>query len=137
MTIEAKLYVREKTRYRAADSEQVLAAAQQVVDARIVRGTSFRDPTVACAFFRDKVGHLEREVFAAVILDTRHRLIDCVELFQGTIDGAEVHPREVVRVALRLNAVGIVVAYNHPSGGRTNRSGPCGHHATEASASAG
>ena len=116
MTIEAKLYVREKTRYRTADAEQVLAAAQQIVDKRMVRGTSFKDPSVACEFFRDKLGHLEREVFAAVMLDTRHRLIDYVELFQGTIDGAEVHPREVVRAVLRLNAAAVLVAHNHPSG---------------------
>lgn len=116
MTIEAKLYVREKSRYRTADSEQVLAAAQEIVDARMVRGTSFKDPSVACEFFRDKLGHLEREVFAAVFLDTRHRLIEYVELFQGTIDGAEVHPREVVRAALRFNAAAVLVAHNHPSG---------------------
>ena len=116
MSLEAKLYVRETARYAPADPEQVLAAAQQIVDARMVRGTSFKDPAVACAFFRDKLGHLEREVFAAVMLDTRHRLIDYVELFQGTIDGAEVHPREVVRSALRLNAAAVLVAHNHPSG---------------------
>ncbi len=116
MSLEAKLYVREKARYAPADAEQVLAAARQIVDARMVRGTSFKDPAVACAFFRDKLGHLEREVFAAVMLDTRHRLIDYVELFQGTIDGAEVHPREVVRAALRLNAAAVLVAHNHPSG---------------------
>ena len=116
MSLETRLFVREKTRYAPADAEQVLAAAQQIVDARMVRGTSFKDPAVACAFFRDKLGHLEREVFAAVMLDTRHRLIDYVELFQGTIDGAEVHPREVVRAALRLNAAAVLVAHNHPSG---------------------
>lgn len=116
MTIEAKLYVREGSRYRTADSEQVLAAAQEIVDGRMVRGVSFKDPAVACEFFCNKLGHLEREVFAAVMLDTRHRLIDYVELFQGTIDGAEVHPREVVRVALRLNAAAVLVAHNHPSG---------------------
>ena len=64
----------------------------------------------------DKLAGLEREVFAAVFLDTRHRLIEYVELFQGTIDGAEVHPREVVRQALRCNAAAVIVAHNHPSG---------------------
>ena len=64
----------------------------------------------------DKLGGLEREVFAAVFLDTRHRLIEYAELFQGTIDGAEVHPREVVRHALRCNAAAVIVAHNHPSG---------------------
>ena len=51
-----------------------------------------------------------------MFLDTRHRLIEYVELFQGTIDGAEVHPREVVRQALRCNAAAVIVAHNHPSG---------------------
>lgn len=116
MSLETRLFVREKTRYAPADPEQVLAAAQRIVDARMVRGTSFKDPAVACAFFRDKLGHLEREVFAAVMLDARHRLIEYAELFRGTIDGAEVHPREVVREALRLNAAAVLVAHNHPSG---------------------
>jgi DNA repair protein RadC len=64
----------------------------------------------------DKLGGLEREVFAAAYLDTRHRLIEYVELFHGTIDGAEVHPREVVRRALRCNAAAVILSHNHPSG---------------------
>jgi len=116
MTVVRQLFVRAGARYALAEQEQILTAAQGIVDARMVRGMSFKDPTVACEFFRDKLGHLEREVFAAVMLDARHRLIDYVELFQGTIDGAEVHPREVARHALRLNAAAVVVAHNHPSG---------------------
>lgn len=116
MSLGPTLFVREKARYAPAEPEQVLAAAQQIVDARMARGASFKDPAVACNFFRDKLGHLEREVFAVAMLDARHRLIEYVELFQGTIDGAEVHPREVVRAALRLNAAGVLVAHNHPSG---------------------
>lgn len=115
MCVTRQLYVREKTRYAPAGQELVLEAAQQIVDARMARGASFKDPAVACAFFRDKLGHLEREVFVAVMLDCRHRLIEYVELFMGTIDGAEVHPREVARQALRLNAAALIVAHNHPS----------------------
>ncbi len=116
MPVAPTLFVRESTRYAPAGAEQVLHAAQEIVDARMVRGTSFKDPAVACDFFRDKLGHREREVFAAVMLDVRHRLIDYVELFLGTIDGAEIHPREVARVALRLNAAAVLVSHNHPSG---------------------
>lgn len=116
MSLGPTLFVREKARYAPAEPEQVLSAAQQIVDERMARGASFKDPAVACNFFCDKLGHLEREVFAVVMLDTRHRMIDYVELFQGTIDGAEVHPREVVRAALRLNAAALLVAHNHPSG---------------------
>jgi DNA repair protein RadC len=51
-----------------------------------------------------------------LLLDSRHRLIRALELFRGTIDGASVHPREVVKEALRHNAAACVFAHNHPSG---------------------
>ena len=111
------LYVRGRSsRYRPATTDEIVEAARQVVHQRLQRGASFRDPAISRGYFRDKLGGLEREVFAAAMLDTRHRLIEYVELFQGTIDGAEVHPREVVRAALRLNAAAVLVAHNHPSG---------------------
>ena len=58
----------------------------------------------------------EHEVFAALFLDSQHRLIEYVELFRGTIDQASVYPREVVKEALRLNAAAVVFSHNHPSG---------------------
>ena len=111
------LFVRcVKRRYEPAKPEEILVAAQQIVDARMQRGASFTDPAAACDFFRDKLCGKEREVFVAAMLDTRHRLIEYVELFFGTVDGAEVHPREVAKHALRLNAAAVIVAHNHPSG---------------------
>ena len=83
---------------------------------RVERGNAFADPSMAQTFFRDKLGGLEREVFAVALLDTRHRLIHYEEMFLGTIDGAEVHPREVVKAALRHNAAAVMLAHNHPSG---------------------
>jgi DNA repair protein RadC len=56
------------------------------------------------------------EVFCCLYLDNRHRLIRFEELFRGTIDGATVHPREVLRQALAHNAAAIILAHNHPSG---------------------
>ena len=114
---EGQLYIRDRTRrYRIATGDAILEAARSVVDQRMQRGDSFGDPRASSAFFLAKLAGLEREVFAAVMLDTRHRMIEYVELFQGTIDGAEVHPREVVRRALRCNAAALIVAHNHPSG---------------------
>ena len=55
-------------------------------------------------------------MFACLFLDTRHRIITYEELFRGTIDGASVHPREVVRRALQHNAAAVIFAHNHPSG---------------------
>ena len=56
------------------------------------------------------------EVFCCLHLDNRHRLIAFDELFRGTIDGASVHPREVVKQALSRNAAAVILAHNHPSG---------------------
>ena len=58
----------------------------------------------------------EYEVFAVMFLDTRHRVIDFVEMFRGTIDSATIHPREVAKEALTRNAAAVIIAHNHPSG---------------------
>lgn len=115
--IDVSLFVRDtRGRYHPANAEQIIEAARLVVDRRLRRGTSFTDPSIAGDFFRDKLAGLEREVFASAFLDSRQRLIEYAELFFGTVDGAEVHPRELVRQALMLNAAAVVVAHNHPSG---------------------
>lgn len=111
------LYVRSNSRrYKVASGDEIVEAARAVVGQRMRRGTSFTDPKKAKEFFRDKLSGLQREVFAAAFLDSRHRLIEYAELFQGTIDGAEVHPREVVRHAIRTNCAAIIIGHNHPSG---------------------
>lgn len=116
-SFDSPLFIRDtRKRYHPANADQIIEAARQVVDQRMRRGTLFSDPSVAGKFFRDKLAGLQREVFAAVFLDTRHRLIEYAELFFGSVDGAEVHPRELVRQALLLNAAAVVVAHNHPSG---------------------
>ena len=112
-----RLYVRNGNgRYTVATPDRVVEAARAVAERRVQRGQSFSDPTLASRFFQDMLGSMEREIFAAAYLDTRHRMIEYVELFQGTIDGAEVHPREVVKRALRCNAAAVILAHNHPSG---------------------
>jgi len=73
-------------------------------------------PANTRAFLRAHLGQLEHEVFAMLVLDTRHRLIEYVELFRGTIDGASVHPREVVKETLNRNGAAVIFAHNHPSG---------------------
>ena len=59
---------------------------------------------------------LDHEVFAALFLDNRHRVIEYRELFRGTIDSAAVYPREVVKRCLGVNAAAVIFAHNHPSG---------------------
>ena len=67
-------------------------------------------------FLVAQLAHREAEVFALLLLDSQHQLIAFRELFQGTIDGAAVYPREVVKIALQNNAAAVILAHNHPSG---------------------
>ena len=67
-------------------------------------------------FLRARLRDLPHEVFCCVYLDNRHRVIAFEELFRGTIDGASVHPREVVKHALARNAAALILVHNHPSG---------------------
>jgi DNA repair protein RadC len=59
---------------------------------------------------------LEHEVFGCLFLDNQHAVIAAEDLFRGTIDGASVYPREVVKRALALNAAAVILYHNHPSG---------------------
>jgi len=64
------------------------------------RGAPLQSPAKVGEYLSARVGHLDYEVFGLILLDTRRRVIECLELFRGTIDGASVHPREVVKIAL-------------------------------------
>ena len=116
-SFDSSLMVRDtQGRYLLATAEQILDAARQAIERKMQRGTSFTSPAAVKEYLCAKLAGFEHEVFAVLFLDTRHRLIDYVEMFRGTIDAAEVHPREVVKQALRLNAAAVIVSHNHPSG---------------------
>ena len=83
---------------------------------QLQRGEALSDPAQAGAYFSRKLRPLPHEVFACLFLDTRHRVIAYEELFRGTLDGSEVHPREVARRALQHNAAALIFGHNHPSG---------------------
>ena len=72
-------------------------------------------PQVLREWLRLYCAGLEHEVFIVIFLDARHRLIDAVELFRGTLTQTAVYPREVVKAALARNAAAIALAHNHPS----------------------
>ena len=67
-------------------------------------------------YLRARLRDLPYEVFGCLYLDNRHRVLAFEELFRGTVDGASVHPREVVRACLQHNACAVIFAHNHPSG---------------------
>ena len=74
------------------------------------------DPGAAGKYLKLRLSNKEREVFSVLFLDTRHRVLAYEELFFGTIDGAEVHPREIAKAALKHNAAAVILGHNHPSG---------------------
>ncbi|AIO48885.1 DNA repair protein RadC [Serratia marcescens] len=116
-SFDASLMVRDaQGHYLLATAEQVLEAARQVIEHKMQRGASFTSPAAVKEYLCAKLAGYEHEVFAVLFLDTKHRLIEYVEMFHGTIDSASVHPREVVKEALRLNAAAVIVSHNHPSG---------------------
>lgn len=99
-----------------ASSKQILAAARQVLAHRVRRGASLSSPQKVREYLTMRLGYLDYEIFAVILLDRRHRVIEYVELFRGTIDGASVHPREVVKLALDKGAAACLLVHNHPSG---------------------
>ena len=86
------------------------------MEARLRRGGRLESPGDTCRYAEARLRGYRAEVFAAVFLDARHRVIAFEPLFRGTVDGASVHPREVVRRALVHNAAAVILAHNHPSG---------------------
>lgn len=101
---------------RACAIAAALELGQRHLAAELERGTALTDPAAAGRYFAQRLRPRPHEVFAALFLDTRHRALAFEELFTGTIDSAEIHPREVVRRALAHNAAAVIVGHNHPSG---------------------
>ncbi|GMU68405.1 MAG: hypothetical protein AMXMBFR37_07380 [Steroidobacteraceae bacterium] len=110
------LWLNEGRELRRALDEEILASARLVMQKRVRRGVRLESPQLTQSYLIQHLGVAEHEVFMLLLLDSRHRLIRALELFRGTIDGASVHPREVVKEALRHNAAACVFAHNHPSG---------------------
>lgn len=99
--------------------DDIIKEALRIMQRRMsykTMGDPFESVQQAKDYIRLKLAEREHEVFACFFLDTKHRLIKYVEMFNGTIDKASVFPREVVKEALRLNSSAVIFAHNHPSG---------------------
>jgi DNA repair protein RadC len=101
---------------RVATADEIIYLAREVMSRRLRRGALLTSPKLVRDFLSIRLGTLEHEMFCVMLLDKRHRLIEFVELFRGTIDGASVHPREVVKLALAKNAAALLLCHPHPSG---------------------
>jgi DNA repair protein RadC len=111
------LMVKSGSHYRKATPAEVAEVHGAYVLAAVnAERPSLNAPIESARFLRAMLEGRDHEVFVVVFVDNRHRLIKVEEMFRGTIDGASVHPREVVKAALWNGAAAVLFAHNHPSG---------------------
>ena len=99
-----------------AQLQAVMEMANRHFSESLKRKDCLTSPVNTMAYLHSQLRDRQHEVFACVMLDNRNRVIVLREMFRGTIDGASVYPREVVKQALADNAAGVILAHNHPSG---------------------
>lgn len=114
--LKAFCAVRGLGQAKYAQLQAVLEMGRRHLSETLARGDALSSPNDTRRFLLARLRDYPFEVFACLFLDNRHRVIAFEELFRGTIDGASVHPREVVRRALAHNAAALILAHNHPSG---------------------
>ena len=95
----------------------IIEEALQILKSRIKeKGEVMENPKHVENFLKIQFSGMEYEAFSVLFLDNNHRLIAFEEMFKGTINGSSVHPREVVKAALKHNAAALILSHNHPSG---------------------
>ena len=95
--------------------EDLLAAAADILLRKVLDGPKIADPKEAGKLFQLRLAGLDHERFEVAYLSSRHQVIAVETHAIGTLDGAEIHPREIVRAAIKHNAAAVIMAHNHPS----------------------
>jgi DNA repair protein RadC len=101
---------------KACQLHAAVELSRRQLGEELSRGTALTNPEATSQYLQAQLSDRQREVFVCILLDTRHRVLHYEELFYGTLDAAQVHPREVVKLALSRNAAAMIIAHNHPSG---------------------
>ncbi|MEE9338505.1 MAG: DNA repair protein RadC [Methylococcaceae bacterium] len=115
--INSVLYTKSHSgEFIPAEHRDIIAEAKRIYSYSIRKGQKIDNSSQASDAIQSRLRDKHHEVFACLYLDSQHRIIAFEELFRGTIDGAVVHPREVVKEAIALNAKAVIFAHNHPSG---------------------
>ena len=100
------------------EQQNVITEALNLIQERAATEDNFMtSPSQTFDYFRlFYAERQEREHFALMLLDSQHKVLECNIIFSGTIDGASIYPREIVKAALYANAAAVILAHNHPSG---------------------
>jgi DNA repair protein RadC len=111
------LYIQDEGgTYLPASKEMIFSTAKRLSSAQLKRGAIIESSDNAKAAIQHKLSGYQYEMFACLFLDSQHRVLAFQEMFRGSVNSATIHPREVVKEALRLNAAAVILAHNHPSG---------------------
>lgn len=103
--------------YASVREDPIVCRAIGVLEERLFqRGAALTSPNDVRQYLRLRLASEALEVFAVVFLDSQHCVIACETLFQGTIDGACVYPRTVIKRVIEHNSAAVIFAHNHPSG---------------------
>ncbi|MEQ4529770.1 MAG: DNA repair protein RadC [Mixta sp.] len=101
---------------KLAQLHAIAELGKRFFSAQLARENVLENPQLTQLYLQSVLAHQEREVFMVIFLDNQHRVLEAQQMFSGTIASVEVHPREIVRIALKLNAAALILAHNHPSG---------------------
>ncbi len=96
--------------------QAVLEMSCRYLDEEMKRGDALTSPGATRRFLQARLRDRQQEIFALLLLDNQHRVLQFAELFFGTLDAASVYPREVVQTVLKYNAAAVILCHNHPSG---------------------
>nr|WP_210532434.1 DNA repair protein RadC [Pantoea ananatis] len=94
----------------------VAELAKRFFASQLARENTLDSPLATRQYLQTLLAEQEREIFVVMFLDNQHRVITARQMFSGSINSVEVHPREIVREALKINAAALIIAHNHPSG---------------------
>lgn len=94
----------------------IINEARELLTQRLYRNESLGSPRETESYLALQLGDREQEVFAVIFLDSQNQVLQYKEMFYGSIASASVYPREIARLALRLNAAAVICSHNHPSG---------------------
>ncbi|QMN70274.1 DNA repair protein RadC [Citrobacter freundii] len=99
-----------------AQLKGIAELARRYYNVRVIEERALLSPEMAREFLQSQLSQEEREIFLVIFMDSQHRVIKHSKLFSGTLSHVEVHPREIVREAIKMNASAVILAHNHPSG---------------------
>ncbi|MBN0105813.1 DNA repair protein RadC, partial [Pseudomonas aeruginosa] len=99
-----------------AQLKGIAELARRYFSSQLVEEAALVTPSMTREFLQSQLTEEEREIFMVIFLDNQNRVLKHSRLFSGTLSHVEVHPREIVREAIKVNAAAVILAHNHPSG---------------------